>query len=164
MVALFCATQNTGRAESDPEVSREILGIRLGMTKGEADARLREIGKLLRVERQRQEVWDVRDPNYSHVVIGFEKDGELRFVTAIAREGSEAKRVRYDAVGPLSAAKQAGKPELKNFYFQWELPAKERGPQALVSARGTDAEFLQILSIKRTGEDPEKSKADDDDD
>lgn len=133
------------------------------MTKSETDKHLKEIGTFLRTERRRQEVWEVRDPSFSHVVIGFEKEGELRFVTAIARRDSDAKRYAYREAGPLEEAKQLGSPELKNFYYQWELPRAEAEPPTLVIARGRDPEFLATYSLKRTGEDPEHAKEDDED-
>lgn len=143
--------------------SREVLGLRLSMTKTETDARLQEIGKFLRIERSRQEVWEVRDPSFSHVVIGFEKEGEVRFVTAIARRDSDAKRYAYREAGPLEKAKQLGSPKLKNFYYQWELLRAEAEPPTLVIARGRDPKYLATYSLKRTGEDPERAKEDEED-
>ena len=134
------------------EPSREILGLSLAMTKDAARARLQEIGTFERDERKQQEIWKVRDPSFSHVIIAFNKEGHVRFITAVAREDKEAKRVRYGDVAPLDRARQAGDVAVKNFNFRWDLPAGENGPAAELSARGRDSEFLSTYSIKRAAE------------
>ncbi|MBA2432963.1 MAG: hypothetical protein H0V56_12760 [Chthoniobacterales bacterium] len=36
------------------------------------------------------------------------KEGEMRFITAVAREDKEAKRLAYSSVGNVEQARQAG--------------------------------------------------------
>ncbi len=119
------------------------------MPRAEAKKRLEEIGKFVRDERKRQEIWEVRDAFFSHLIVGFDKEDTLRYVTATAREDKEAKRVPYRAIGSLEAARQAGSVEIKNFNYEWELPAEKGMAKVLISARGRDPEFLSSLSLKR---------------
>jgi len=135
--------------ESKPE--RAILGIHLDMPREAAQKRLQEIGKFVRDERKRQEVWEVRDKNFSHLIVGFDAKDRLRYVTAVAREDKEAIRMAYREVGDLKQARQAGDPKIKNFNYEWDLPAQNRDPQALASARGRDPEFIATYSLKRIG-------------
>ncbi|MFN2508627.1 MAG: hypothetical protein ABR589_07625 [Chthoniobacterales bacterium] len=134
-----------------PELRRDILGLRLNMSREEAGKRLREIGSFERDERKQQEIWKLRDGSFSHLIVAFGKeDGKVRFVTAVAREDAEAKRLRYSDVGKLDEARQVGDAAIKNFNYEWTLPAGNGSPPAQVNARGRDAEFLSTYSIKRT--------------
>ncbi len=142
---------------------RDILGIRLSMRKSNTDARLQEIRAFLRPDRNREEVWELRDSCFSHIIIGFDKDGELRFVTAVARQGPDAKRIPYSGIGALEAAQQIGKPAFKNFYYQWKLPREGAEPETIVIARGREPDFLATYSLKRSDNDLGRAKEDDGD-
>ena len=133
---------------SAQEVQRQILGIHLKLAKDEVHKRLGEIGSFVRNERKRQEIWQVRDQSFSHLIVAFGKNGKLRFVTAVAREDADAKRVPYGEIGNLEKARQAGDPNIKNFNYEWELPSHSDGPRALVSARGRDPTFLTTWTLK----------------
>ena len=137
---------------SERELKRDILGVHLEMTKEEASKRLNEIGPFDRDERKQQAIWQVRDPSFSHVIIGMSKEGKLRYVTAVAREDEQATRVPYSSIGDLQQARQAGDPTIKNFRFEWSLPARQDQPAAVAAALGRDPEFLSTYSLKRTGE------------
>jgi len=139
---------------------RNILGIHLDMSRAEVQKRLQEIGKFERDERKRQEIWQVRDERFSHLVVGFDKTERLRYVTAVAREDKEAKRVGYEEIGNLKEARQAGDVAIKNFNYEWNLPAEKRDPQTLVSARGRDPKFLSTYSLKRLSESVEEKEID----
>ena len=134
---------------SAQELQRDILGIRLKMTEEEAHERLKEIGTFVRNEGKRQEVWQVHDESFSHLLIGFGKDEKLRYVTAVAREDKDAKRVPYERMGNLKKARQAGDPRINNFRYEWELPAEKDNPHTLVIALGRDPKFLTTYSLKR---------------
>ena len=129
---------------------RHILGLHLAMTTDDADKRLKEIGTFERGERKQQQIWKVRDDRFSHVIIGAGKDGRLRFITAVARDDEQAKRVPYEEIGNLQQARQGGDATINNFNYEWELPPADDGqPQTLVSARGRDPKHLATLSLKR---------------
>ena len=137
---------------ADVEPKRDILGVHLEMTKEEAAKRLAEIGTFERDERKQQVIWQVRDPSFSHVIIGLSKEGRLRYVTAVARTDTEATRVPYGSIGELKSARQTGDPAINNFRYEWSLPALKDQPEAVVQALGRDPEFLSTYSLKRIGE------------
>ena len=109
----------------------------------------------MRDERKRQEIWEVRDDRFSHLIVGFDAKEKLRYVTATAREDKEAKRVAYSEIGTLEQAHQAGDPAIKNFNYEWRLSSEKGSGEALVIARGRDPEYLSTYSIKRLAEDKE---------
>jgi len=146
LISLFVATLPALGAN---EPSREILGLSLKMTREEAQKRLQEIGTFERDERKQQQIWKVRDASLSHLIIAFNKEGQMRFITAVAREDKEASRVPYARVGDLKKAQQAGDEAIKNFHYQWDLPAGKDSPAVQVSARGRDPKFLTTWSVKR---------------
>lgn len=138
---------------SAQEVQRQILGIHLKLARDEVHKRLNEIGSFVRNERKSQEIWQVRDQSFSHLIVAFGKNGNLRFVTAVAREDADAKRVAYGEIGNLEKARQAGDPSIKNFNYEWDLPSQSEGPNTLVSARGRDPAFLTTLTLKNVDAD-----------
>jgi len=142
-------------AAPDNELAAGILGMHLNMTREQAQTRLKEIGTFERAERKQQEIWKVRDESYSHLIIGVGKDEKLRFITAVAREDNEAKRVPYSEVGNLETAKQAGDVAIKNFNYEWNLPPRHDQPETRVNARGRDPKYLTTYSIKRLEADGE---------
>ncbi len=127
------------------EPQPEILGVRLGMEKKEARERLGQLGKLEREERKRQEVWQLTDARYSHLLLGFDPEGRVRYVTAIARP--QGKRVPYTEVGDPKTATRTGAPGHRKYV--WEVAEKSGGQGFLVMARGTDPRFLSTWSVKR---------------
>ncbi len=153
IAVLLCVTAAlpAGAAESKPV--RELLGLRLEMARPEAEKRLQALGKLERNERRGQEIWKVRDERFSHVIVAFTAEGEMRFVTAVAREDKEAKRVPYSFVGDVQTARQAGDEAIKNFNYEWNLPPQGKSPATMVIARGRDPKFLTTASLKRVGRD-----------
>lgn len=135
------------------EVQRQILGIDFKLAKDDVHKRLNEIGSFVRAERKGQEIWQIRDPSFSHLIVSFGKDGMLRFVTAVAREDAGAKRVSYEEIGNLKKARQAGDPSIKNFNYEWDLPSQDGNPRTLINARGRDPAFLTTHSLKKVDDD-----------
>lgn len=143
---------------SAQEVQRQILGIHFKLAKEDVRKRLSEIGSFVRDERKRQEIWQVRDASFSHLIVAFEKNGKLRFVTAVSREDAEAKRVPYGQIGNVEKARQAGDPGINNFNYEWDLPSQEGHPRLLAIARGRDPNFLTTYSLKRLDDDAVEEK------
>lgn len=125
--------------------SAEVLGIRLSMSKKEAHARIKRIGSLEKEERKRQEVWALNDHRISHLIVGFDPDYRVRYVTAIARTG--APRIRYSEVADIETAKQTS--NQGNYKFTWKVAARPGHPAYLVVAHGRDPEHLDSYSVKR---------------
>lgn len=141
--------------------ARDILGLRLSMSESAVKARLKEIGSFERAEPPRQEVWKVRDSHFSAIAIGFNKEGKLRYILAAARTDKNAKPMAYTEVGDLKKAHQAGDIKIKNFIYEWELPARGDEPKMTVIAMGRDPKFLNTLKFRRLGE-PVRTGEDDD--
>ncbi len=127
------------------EPSPEIMGIRLGMSRDTAHTRLQAIGSLEKEERKRQEVWLLKDPRISHLLVGFDPDFRVRYVTAIARPGGP--HIRYEEVADVKRAQRVN--NQGNYKFTWEVPARRGQPAYLVMAHGRDPQYLETYSIKR---------------
>jgi hypothetical protein len=125
--------------------SPEVLGIRLTMSRNEAHVRLKGKGSLEKEERKRQEVWVLNDRRVSHLIVGFDPDYRVRYLTAIARTGGP--RIRYSEVGDLATAEQAT--NQGNYKFTWKVAAQRGHPAYVVVAHGRDALHLNSYSVKR---------------
>jgi hypothetical protein len=76
-----CATTTTSSSRLP---LTDILGVHLDMRPAAVQKALASIGKLDRTENKRQEVWTVHDPRFSSLLIGYDREGGVRYVTAIA--------------------------------------------------------------------------------
>ncbi|HLL74566.1 MAG TPA: hypothetical protein VK421_04825 [Pyrinomonadaceae bacterium] len=146
-VLVVCAASSTAAAFARQAARPEILGVALGMSEGEARARLRKIGRLEKEERKKQEVWVLNDePRFGHLIVGFDKaTGRVRYVTAKARPAGE--RMRYADVLDVKGARRAVAP--RSFEYVAEVAARGKQPAYQVIARGPDPEFLLYYSIKQ---------------
>src|SRR5215217_8621453 len=123
----------------------EIMGVGLDMSRDDARARLKSIGSLEKEERKRQEVWAIKNARISHLLIGYDADYRVRYVTAIAR--TDGPRIRYQEVADLKSAQRSVTPG--NHKFTWEI-AEHRGKSAFILiARGHDAQYLDSYSVKK---------------
>jgi hypothetical protein len=128
------------------EPPKEILGIRVGMSQSDAHGRLRKAGRLEKEERKRQEVWALsRDRRFGHIIIGFDADNKVRYVTALARP--DGRRVRYSDLADVGRARQLN--GVKSYHYEWEVAGHDKRPAYVVMARGTDPQFLSSLSLKK---------------
>ena len=56
-----------------------------------------------------QKVWVLnRDKHFQYVIVGFDHNHELRYVTVLAAKGSQS--VRYEDIGNLATAARSGGP------------------------------------------------------
>jgi hypothetical protein len=123
----------------------EIMGISLDMTRDDARARLKSIGGLEKEDRKRQEVWAIKDPRISHLLVGYDADYRVRYVTAIAR--TDGPRIRYQEVADLKSAQR--KVVQGNHKFTWEIEARRGQIAYVLIARGHDPQFLDSYSVKK---------------
>ena len=130
-----------GRSPQD-----NVLGIRIGMGRDEVHRRLQKLGTLEREVRGRQEVWNLtREPRFASLMVGFDTGFQVRYVTAISREGQ---KMPYGDIGPVkdAFAERAGGAYTR---YIWEIkPDKKRSGYFLI-AEGRDSEYLQSFSIKK---------------
>ena len=106
------------------------MGVSLDMSRDAARTRLTSIGSLEREDRKRQEVWAIKDPRISHLLVGYDADNRVRYVTAIAR--TDGPRIRYQEVADLRSAERVV--NQGNHKFTWEVEAR-RGRAAFVMVR-----------------------------
>jgi hypothetical protein len=126
----------------------EIMGISLGTSRDAAHAHLESIGSLEKEDRKRQQVWAIRDQRISHLLIGFDADSRVRYVTAIARTGGP--RIRYAEIADLQNAQRMH--NQGNYRFKWEVSGRERQPAYVIIAHGHDPQYLDSYSVKLVGE------------
>ena len=123
----------------------EIMGISLDMKRDQALARLKSIGSLEREARKLQEVWAVKDSRISHLLVGYDADGRVRYVTAIAR--TDGPRIRYHEVADLKSAQRS---EVQgNHKFTWEIEERRGQSGFIIIARGKDSQYLDSYSVKK---------------
>ena len=139
-------------AEAKPRP--EIMGVALSMSREVAQARLKSIGRLEKEERKRQEVWVVNDPRISHLLVGYDTEYRVRYITAIARNGGP--RIRYHEVVDVKHAERSN--THGNYKFTVEVAAR-RGQFAYVTiVHGRDPQYLDSFSVKRV--DPNEKEID----
>jgi hypothetical protein len=131
---------------SKTELSSDILGIRIGMSKEDTIKRLQQIGKLDHEERKQQEIWTLNDdPRYSHLILAYDKEKQdVRYITVKAREGGT--RVSYSDVIDTNKAKLIKAPN--NYKYIQEVPGNDSTPGYSRIASGTDANHLTYFSFK----------------
>ncbi|HKG48438.1 MAG TPA: hypothetical protein VKB02_16995 [Pyrinomonadaceae bacterium] len=130
----------------------EIMGIGLGMKRDDAVARLKSIGNLEKEARKRQEVWAVKDVRISHLLVGYDADNRVRYVTAIAR--TDGPRIRYQEVAELKSAQRSITPG--NHKFTWEIEGRGGHSAYILIARGHDAQYLDSYSVKKKDQEEEE--------
>jgi hypothetical protein len=140
LLASACATGNEPRPE--------ILGVRLGMTREEAHARLKNIGQLEKEERRQQEVWRLtNDPAYTHLMVAYNKEyTSVRYITAVANE--QGTRVRYADVVNLGSARLEST-QASRTYTQ-EVAARSDQPGFISKAIGVDPTYLKYYSVEKS--------------
>jgi hypothetical protein len=125
----------------------EILGVRLAMPYRAARAQLAKIGQLQK-EEEGQEVWRLLgDKHYAHLVVGFNKEKRVRYVTALAEPMGTP--VKYTDLGDLSKAARSGQPG--NLTYTWKGRDEKDKFEYLAIAKGKEANQLSSFSVKRLG-------------
>ena len=144
LITMQCATK-TAPASALPD---DVLGIKLDMSKADAEQHLREIGKFSRAEpRRNQQVWTIKNnPYFGYLAIGYDREDKVSFVTGIADPRAKQK-MRFAEVGNLETAKK----EVigPNNRYIWEVPAKNGNSQYSVMVYGQDKEFLSTFTITK---------------
>ena len=123
----------------------QIMGITLDMRRAAAQARLQTIGSLAKQDQKRQEVWAIRDQRISHLLIGYDAENRVRYVTAIAR--ADGPRLRYEEVADIKVAERIS--NQGNLKFTWQVAAHRRQIAFILVARGHDPQYLDSYSIKK---------------
>ena len=147
-IFIVCLLMASGAVAAQAKVKPEIMGVALDMSRDAALARLKLLGQLEKEDRKRQEVWAIKDPRISHLLVGYDADYRVRYVTAIAR--TDGPRMRYQEVADLKSARRLS--NQGNYRFTWEIPERRGQFAFVVIAHGRDPNFLDSYSIKKIGE------------
>ena len=126
----------------------QIMGISLGMSRDDARSHLKSIGSLQRETRKRQEVWTIKDDRISHLLVGYDPELRVRYVTAIAR--TDGPRIRYNDVADLQSAQQ--EQNQGNYKLTWQIAARSGHSAYVLIAHGHDPQYLESYSVKRISE------------
>lgn len=125
----------------------QILGLSLGMSYNQAHAQLNKIGQF-RSEDEGQQVWQLSyDKHYQYLIIGFDRDRTVRYITVLARPGGQP--VNYADVGNLADAARSGAEG--NLRYTWKANDKKGNFEYLAIAKGKDHRYLNLYAIKRLG-------------
>lgn len=137
------------------QLPKDILGISIGMSRADAQKRLEEIAEFERDDRRQQQLWRLKnDPRYSNLAVGYDKNDQIRYITVFA--GNSENRIRFSEIGDLSAArKEVTEPHYK---YTWQVAESDGKPTYIVSAYGTEPEFLSSYSLMRITADNERAK------
>lgn len=122
------------------EDRHDILGVRLEMPRESVRETLGRVGKLEREERKRQEVWSVNDERFDGVIVGYDENWNVRFVTGVVRPG--AAPVAFAQVVDKSVAEHRGAGESHTYTWRRDNP-----PHFLI-AIGT-GDRVQYISLKK---------------
>jgi len=141
-------------ASAEAKTRPEIMGVSLSMSREAALARLKAIGRLEKEERKRQEVWAVNDARVSHLLVGYDTEYRVRYVTAIARAGGP--RIRYQDVVDVKHAQRSN--NQGNYKFTLEVDARRDRFAYVTIAHGRDPQYLDSYSVKRI--DPNEKEID----
>ena len=146
-VAICCLLVLAPACATSVEPKPEIVGIRLGMSREEAHARLQSIGQLEKEERRQQEVWRLaNDPTYSHLMVAYNKEyTAVRYITAVANE--QGRRVRYADVVDLARAREQNTPASRA--YTQDVPARGDQQGFVAKAMGADATYLKFYSVEK---------------
>lgn len=129
-------------------VKPEIMGVSLEMNREAAQPRLKALGQLEKEDRKRQEVWAIKDPRISHLLVGYDAENRVRYITAIARSGGPG--IRYQEIAELKSAERLN--YQGNYRFTWQIPERRGRFAFVVIAHGRDPNFLESYSIKKSTE------------
>src|SRR4028118_243597 len=143
-VSLYCVILLAAACGAGVEPKPEILGVRLGISREEAHARLRNIGELEKEERKQQEVWRLTgDAGYTHLIVAYNKEyTSVRYVTAVANE--QGSRVRYADMLDTRRARLETTPASRT--YTQEVPASSGQPGFTAKAIGSDSTYLKYFS------------------
>jgi len=97
LLASCAVSTQTSAPVSERAPMSDIAGVRLGMSRDAVRSTLAATARLDREERRRQEVWTLTaDPRFASLIIGYTREWNVRFVTAVAKLDGVA--IRYDEV------------------------------------------------------------------
>lgn len=143
LLLLLVACASTQPIPTAPAASApvtDILGVRLDMPRDSVRGTLAAIGTFEREERKRQEVWTVRDPRFSSLIIGYDPKWNVRYVTAVANAAGVP--VTYADILEVSGAERRSAGDTYTYTWKTGTP-----PYYVIAIGGP--ERLNYLSLKK---------------
>ena len=140
LMVLQCCSNN-----SSTKLPKDIFGISVAMDKSVAEQKLKDIAKLIRVERKGQEVWAIKnDPSFGYLALGYNKENQIKFITAFAKP-VDGIPITPEEIGSLSNAKHetAG----PNYTYTWDVLSEEEKPAYRVMVQGSQPEKISFYSL-----------------
>jgi hypothetical protein len=119
---------------------RDVLGLYPGMSDIEVRERLQKVGQVVRGKDRLKQTWKLSDKRYGFLVLRYDENWKMHWVTAFAREGG--RRVPYRNIGDLSLATHTGQ-----HFYTWTVPARSGAGSWTIVARGEDPQYLESISI-----------------
>ena len=161
-VILINACGNKAKMSS-ADLPRDILGVSVGMNKDDARKRLEEIAVFERDEPRNQQVWKMKDNSrFGYVAVGYDKENQIRYVTAIVDKDAVKQKIRFSDVGDISTAKQ--EIVAPHHRYIWEVAATDGKPAYFVNIYGDNAETVTIYSLSKKYEEGEQSEEEESED
>lgn len=150
---VFSACASTPNA-SGTSYASTLFGIRPGQPEKSISGVLSQRGTLIRREA-RQEAWTVEnDPSFRAVIIGYDSERRVRFITAVAKP--DGKRLRYQDVLDIRRARKVEGPS--QHFYSLEVRRFPRSRTYHLEARGRDPVYLEYFTIRSRGEQGEEEK------
>lgn len=149
VVVLLITIQCTTKSAPAPELPNNISGIKLGMSKEDAQKHLQEIADFERSENRGQQVWRLKDNSrFVLLTIGYDSENKIRYVAGITNDKGSQK-LRYADVGDLSKSQQ--NVSQGNYEYIWDVPESQNSSAYQVISLGNKPDFSMILTLKKTG-------------
>jgi hypothetical protein len=143
-------------AAADAPPLTDIAGVRLGMSRDAVRSGLAARARLEREERRRQEIWTLtNDPRFASLIVGYTPEGDVRFVTAVAKPDGMA--VRYADVIDLADAQHRTAGRTHTYTWVTGKPA-----YSVIAIGGPGR--LDYLSLERDPAAKEEESEEEDDD
>ena len=147
VLALLVLMFAVGSAAAAQKPTREVFGLRLGMSEEAVHERLRKIARQQKEEKEEeeggeQEVWILKhDAKSDYLLTRFNEEHRLILITVVA----QLQQVRYADLASLHDASKAT--DGVNYSYKWKVAATKQQPAFLIIARGSEAEFLTSYSL-----------------
>ena len=135
-------------AKTSPNLPKDILGIRIGMSKTEVQSRLEPIAGFESEGRKVGQLWKLKnDPHFSSIAVDFDKENKVRFVTAFIEKSTAKEKLKFADIGDLTKARaEIVEP---HYRYIWEVPAEGENPAYIVNVYGDNPEFVQTYSLSK---------------
>ena len=131
-----------------------LFGLHIGQPAAQVQAALAGHATFQR-EEERQQIWQVvDDPAMQYLIIGFDRDRQVRYVTALAKQDGTAMHC-----APLGDQATATK-SISSGAIELRKDLEEAGQDLTIIARGSSPDHLASCSIKKRGvvEDPDEAE------